>query len=70
MIKLLKNNVKCQGQGHNDACLWKGIDLSNNLCECDVNQLKNEKEENDAAQLPAHPTSPIFMPKFFFEKSG
>ena len=43
MIKLLQNNVKCQGQGHNDACLWKGIDLSNNVCEYEVNWLTNEK---------------------------
>jgi len=31
MIKLLKNNVKCQGH-----------DLSNNVCEYEVNRLTNE----------------------------
>ena len=41
MIKLIKNNVKCQG--HNAACLRKGIDLSNNVCEYEVNRLINEK---------------------------
>ena len=28
---------------HNDACKWKGIELSNNVCEYEVNQLTNEK---------------------------
>ena len=43
MIKLLKNNVKCEGQSHSAACVWKGLDLSNNVCEYEVNQLTNEK---------------------------
>ena len=41
MIKLIKNNVKYQG--HNAACLRKGLDLSNNVFEYEVNQLINEK---------------------------
>jgi len=32
-----------EGQGHNDACLWTGDDLNNNVCEYEVNQLTNEK---------------------------
>ena len=46
MIKLLKNNVKCQGHLKVKAImlhLWKGFDLSNNVCEYEVNQLINEK---------------------------
>ena len=31
------------GQGHNAASLWKGHDLSNNMCEYEVNYLTNEK---------------------------
>jgi len=30
-----------EGQGHN-ACLWKGLDLSNNVCEYEVTRLTNE----------------------------
>ena len=36
------NNVEYQGQGHN-ACLWKGLDLSNNVCEYDVSPMTNDK---------------------------
>jgi len=32
-----------EGQAHNNACLWIGLDLSNNVCEYEVNQLPNEK---------------------------
>ena len=32
-----------EGQCNNDACLWKGLDLSNNVCEYEVNQFPNEK---------------------------
>ena len=32
-----------KGQGHNVACLWKGIYLSNNVCEYKVNWLTNVK---------------------------
>ena len=32
-----------EGQGRNAACLWKGHDLSNNVCEYEVNLLTNEK---------------------------
>ena len=32
-----------EGQGHNDVCLWKYLDLSNNVCDYEVNQLTNEK---------------------------
>ena len=32
-----------EGQGHNDACLLKGLSLSNNVCEYEVNRLTNEK---------------------------
>ena len=46
MIKLLKNNVKCQsseGQCH------RSLYLSNNVFEYEVNRLSNEKllEENE-----------------------
>ena len=32
-----------KGQGHNAACLWKGLSLSNIVCEYEVNQLTNEQ---------------------------
>ena len=32
-----------EGQGHNVACSWKGHDLSNNVCEYEVNRLTNER---------------------------
>ena len=32
-----------EGQGHNVACLWKGLELSKNVCEYEVNWLTNEK---------------------------
>ena len=32
-----------EGQGYNVACLWKGLDLSNNVCVYEVNWLTNEK---------------------------
>ena len=42
MIKLLKNNVKCQGHLKVKVIMphvcEKGLDLSNNLCECEVNR--------------------------------
>ena len=30
-----------EGQGPDAACLWKGLDLSNNVCEYEVNLLFN-----------------------------
>ena len=45
---MLKDNVDYQGQGHNATCWWKGYDLSNNVCEYEVNRLTNELlEENE-----------------------
>ena len=32
-----------EGQGQNVAWLWKGLDLSNNVFEYEVNRLTNEK---------------------------
>mgnify|MGYP007091373565 CR=1 FL=1 len=32
-----------EGQGHNDALLWNGHDLSNNVREYEVNPLTNDK---------------------------
>jgi len=29
-------------QGHNAACLWKGLEISNNVREYEVNMLTNE----------------------------
>jgi len=31
-----------EGQCHNDACLWKGIDINNNVRKYAVNRLTNE----------------------------
>ena len=31
-----------EGQGNNAACLWKGVDLSNSVCEYEVNPLTND----------------------------
>ena len=33
-----------EGQGHNDTCFWKGLDLSNSVCEYEVNPLTNDKD--------------------------
>jgi len=33
-----------EGKGHNAACLWKGLDLSNNVCEYEVNPFTSDKE--------------------------
>ena len=32
-----------EGQGHNATCWWKCLDLSNIVCEYEVNQLTNDK---------------------------
>jgi len=34
--------MSSEGQCHNDACLWKVDDLSNNVCEYEVNRLPND----------------------------
>ena len=39
---MLKNNVEGQGQMLHVGW-WKGLDLSNNVCEYEVNRLTNEK---------------------------
>ena len=31
-----------EGQGHDATCWWKGLDLSNIVCEYEVNRLTNE----------------------------
>jgi len=36
-----------EGQGHNAACLWNSLDLSNNVCEYEVNWLTNEKGKHN-----------------------
>ena len=38
-----------EGQGHNAICWWKGLDLSNNVGEYEVNRFTKEKllEENE-----------------------
>jgi len=69
MIKLLKSNVKCQGHLKVKVIiLQKGHDLTNNVCEYEVNQLtKNLLEENetltqivyDAGWLPGQIHQPI-----------
>ena len=43
MIKLLKNNVKWQGHLKVKVILLHVCDLSNNVCEYEVNRLTNEK---------------------------
>ena len=56
-----------EGQGHNAACLWKGLDLSNNLCKYEVNQQTNEKGirgKQTYTQIVNDAGRPIF------EKSG
>ena len=35
-----------EGQGYNGACFWKGLDLSNNVCEYEVNRMTNETVTN------------------------
>ena len=37
------------GQGQDVTCWWKGLDLSNNVCEYEVNWFTKEKllEENE-----------------------
>jgi len=47
MIELLKNNVKCQGHLKIKVIIMhiceNVLDLSNNVCEYEVNRLSNEK---------------------------
>jgi len=47
------------GQGHTDICVWKGLDLSNNVCEYEVNRFTNKKVTLKLmmpdARPPAHP---------------
>ena len=40
-----------EGQDHNAAWLWKGLDLSNNMCEYELNQLTNEEENQALTQI-------------------
>ena len=40
---MLKNNVEYEGEGHNATCWWKGLDLSNIVCEYAVNLLTTDK---------------------------
>ena len=54
-----------EGQGHNAACLWKGLGLTNNVCEYEVNRLTNEKKvirgkRNFNANDATHPVVPGF----------
>ena len=35
--------MSSEGQGHNATYLWKGLDLSNNVCEYAVKRLTSEK---------------------------
>ena len=55
-----------EGQGHNDAYLWQGLVLSNNVCEYEVNHLTNEKVIGGKR----NGISPIDKPKLFFEHSS
>ena len=55
-----------EGQGHNDACLWKGLVLSNTGCEYEVNHLTNE----NVIGGKRNGISPIYKPKLFFEHSS
>ena len=32
-----------EGQDHDDTCWWKGLDLSNIVCEHEVNPSTNDK---------------------------
>jgi len=32
-----------EGQGHDATCWWKGLTLSNSVCEYEVNPLTNDK---------------------------
>jgi len=36
-------SMSSEGQGHTVICSWKGFDLSNDVCEYEVNRLINEK---------------------------
>jgi len=62
-----------EGQGHDTTCCWKGLDLSNNVCEYELNRLTNEKNirgqrnfnANDAANPSDRPVSPIDKTIFF-----
>jgi len=43
---LLKNSVEyksAEGQCHNATCRWKHLDLSNMVCEYDINPFTNDK---------------------------
>ena len=57
MIKLLKNNIKCQGHLKVMVIMLhvceKRLDLSNNVCENEVNRLTNEKVIRENQNLNA-----------------
>jgi len=59
-----------EGQGHNAACLWKGHDLSNNVCEFEINQLTNEKLFRGKRNFYANCFRPIYKPKISHKKSA
>ena len=48
--------MSSEGQGHN-ACLWKGLDLSNNVCEYEVKLLTNEKDIRGKRKLLMTPNA-------------
>ena len=50
--------MSSEDQGHN-ACLWKGLDLSNNVCEYEVKLLTNEKDIRGKRKLLMTPNARI-----------
>jgi len=50
--------MSSEGQGHN-ACFWKGLDLSNNVCEYEVKLLTNEKDIRGKRKLLMTPNAPL-----------
>ena len=35
--------MSSESQGHTGTCMWKGLDLRDNVCEYEVNRFTNEK---------------------------
>ena len=58
--------MSSEGQCHDATCCWKGLDLSNNVCEYEVNQLINEKVIRGNKTLMQ--VTPIYKPKKYIKK--
>ena len=49
-----------EGLGHDATCWWKGFDLSNIVCEYEVNPLTNDKVIAEIQNLMQNVKEPFF----------